>query len=103
MTISFSYAYLNGLLRRTVSIVTSADLESLSPVVMAVHRSSRAMSPRNTARGTNNETEFIPTLWITEEIRPTIHENGLGDGKYVRDAYDMSSEVRQCSFKQIAN
>jgi hypothetical protein len=79
MTISFSYAYLNGLLRRTVSIVTSADLESLSPVVMEVHRSSRAMSPRNTARGTNNETEFIPTLWITEEIRPTIHENGLGD------------------------
>ena len=41
MTISFSYAYLKGLDRRIVS----------SPCVqIAVHRPSRAMSPRMTAR-----------------------------------------------------
>jgi hypothetical protein len=41
MTISFSYAYLKGLDRRIVS----------SPCVqIAVHRPSRAMSPRMTVR-----------------------------------------------------
>lgn len=40
MTISFSYVYLNGLLRRIVS----------SPrVTMSVHRPRRATSPRMTA------------------------------------------------------
>lgn len=42
MTISFSYAYLKGLLRFTASPF------SPDPVVMAVHLSSLAMSPRRT-------------------------------------------------------
>lgn len=52
MTISFSYAYLNGLLRLIV-LGSPANPSSLSgarslPVVIAVHLSSRAMSPRRT-------------------------------------------------------
>lgn len=44
MTISFSYAYLKGLLR--FAALPSPPL----PVVMAVHRSTRAISPRRTGK-----------------------------------------------------
>ena len=64
MTISFSYAYLKGLDRRIVS----------SPCVqIAVHRPSRAMSPRMTV----HECRVLPH--VRARKKRTVHEHRLGD------------------------
>ena len=65
MTISFSYAYLKGLDRRIVS----------SPCVqIAVHRPSRAMSPRMTAHGCD-----LMLVFGGLRDNRTVHEHRLGD------------------------
>lgn len=81
MTISFSYAYLNGLDRRTVS----------SPSVhINVQRPSRAMSPRMTGYYT-----FSIGIWYRWPVL-TIHQNGLRNIIGIMPGNDMVYTQARC-------
>lgn len=103
MTISFSYAYLNGLLRlivrgRPTSPSFLSDARSL-PVVMAVHRSNRAMSPRRTAE------KLLSGGRKREKTRRAIHENrlrhvvGVVPRNDVVDGEEMGTSIQSLSAK----
>jgi hypothetical protein len=63
MTISFSYVYLNGLLRRIVS----------SPrVTMSVHRPSRATSPRMTGLGASDQPRASERRSASRKLRSAL-------------------------------
>jgi len=81
MTISFSYAYLNGLDRRMVS--------SLS-VHINVQRPNRAMSPRMTKYYT-----FSISTWYQPSVL-TIHQNGLRDIIGIVPGNDMVYTQARC-------
>ena len=78
MTISFSYAYLNGLDRFIVSSLC---------VVTAVHRLSRATSPRMTGRQKSLRT--APKL--------TVHKDCLGDIVRVVSGDDVVYSELRCT------
>ena len=81
MTISFSYVYLNGLLRFIVRGSASSPSASSggrsAPVVMAVQRSNRAISPRKTEEPSQYHLSILSVRG--EESRRTIHEDCFGD------------------------